>query len=269
MSPPQANTGLGPAPLQTPLLAGSQDQLGTPYQFRDKVDPTSMLASVPWGTWFNALAAAIADALKPHLIEDTHANRLANFPPANYPIGTQFWETDRTVMYVIAVVATVQVWKYQSGTTASTSNTLSDVPSDLGANDGGYQVNNTFFRRTWIWDSVGNQFHYADGVGAGSQVSTSGPAPAGGLWQACDGSSVTTAEDGASLGSRQTSDTRAVGSDNPFVQGGVGGIQQIAVAVTPVTVQSGTGVNAAADLAPNAANGGLPLRVSMAFWMRR
>ena len=34
------------------------------------------------------------------VIQDTHANRLTNFPSTFYPTGSQFWETDRTVMYV-------------------------------------------------------------------------------------------------------------------------------------------------------------------------
>lgn len=34
------------------------------------------------------------------IIQDTHANRLSNFPSTFYPTGTTFWETDRTVSYI-------------------------------------------------------------------------------------------------------------------------------------------------------------------------
>ena len=34
------------------------------------------------------------------VIQDTHANRLTNFPSTFYPTGTTFWETDRTVSYI-------------------------------------------------------------------------------------------------------------------------------------------------------------------------
>jgi hypothetical protein len=226
-----------------------------------------MLPSVPWAAWFNEIYQTLAGLKLPRVIEDTHANRLANYPAASYPVGTLFWESDRTVTYINAVASTVQVWRFESGVMQSTSNTLSDIPSDLGTNDASFEVYNSFFKRQWIWTGAG--FHYTDGVGAGAIVATSGAAPSGGLWVACDGTSVTTAEDGAGLGSRSSSDTRAVGGDNPFIQGGAGGAQASASPITSITVQSGTGVNVAADLAPNETNHGLPLRVSLVWWMRR
>lgn len=52
------------------------------------------------------------------IIQDTHAKRISDFPSTFYPTGTEFWETDRTVLYVCqdvvgtltAVGTTTQTW---------------------------------------------------------------------------------------------------------------------------------------------------------------
>jgi hypothetical protein len=153
---------------------------------------------------------------------------------------------------------------------------------------------NTFFQRVWYYD--GAAWHYNDGgVGAGAQVSTSGPAPSGGLWQACDGSTVSCALDNCTTANLTASNTAAVGGNNPMIEGGAGGAQQATTVPTytgGASVTSGTdsgagtvvqagagttvathththGVTVPAINAPSEANGGLPLRVSCAWWMRR
>ena len=174
-------------------------------------------------------------------------------------------------------------------TVFDSSATLANLPVGLGAADAGTIYRNTFFQRNWIWD--GSAWHYNDGgVGAGGQVSTSGSAPSGGLWTACDGVAVTCALDNATTASLTPSNTAAVGADNPMIEGGAGAAQQAATAPTGTAstgndsgagtvVQSGTGATVATHThthtasvainAPSEANGGLPLRVSMKFWMRR
>ena len=49
------------------------------------------------------------------VIQDTHANR-ATYPAANYPQGTAYYETDRTVIYVVQNVAGVPTWIFFNGT---------------------------------------------------------------------------------------------------------------------------------------------------------
>ena len=64
-------------------------------------------------------------------LEDTHANRLANSSPANFPSGSVFYETDRKVTYIIVG----GVWVYLTGKMATSQ---SGLPTDLGANDTGF-----------------------------------------------------------------------------------------------------------------------------------
>ena len=184
---------------------------------------------------------------------------------------------------------------------------LAGLPTGLGTADAGRQYYNTYFGRMWVW--TGTVWHYADGgPGAGAQGATSSSAPSGGLWQACDGSSVACALDNATIGTLTASDTRASGGDNPLIQGGTGGGQVAkaaptwdaaaktetenahthTVSQTGITTVAGatqvdtgsptgagsahyhtlTGANAKIK-APSEADGGLGLRVSMAWWMRR
>lgn len=141
-----------------------------------------------------------------------------------------------------------------------TSSTLAGLPTGLGTEDTGQLYYNSYFKRYWFWD--GAAWNYNDsGIGAGGQCSTSGPAPSGGLWQACDGSTVSCALDNATIGNKTASPAQATGGNNPSIQGGAGDTTQHA-AVAPtwnatartettslsissgegsVTVQSGSG----------------------------
>lgn len=245
------------------------------------------------GTWIELTAA-------PAVLEDTHANRLANYPAANYDIGTLFIESDRTATYANELVIATPTWVYIGGVMQSTSSSLADLPSDLGTADKGFEFRSSFFFRVWAWS--GTAWHYNDGgIGAGAQVSTSGGAPSGGLWQACDGSTVSCALDNATVGNLTASDTRVVSGDNPMIQGGTGGTPQVPTRPTfsgdatvlvandadsGVLVDVGTTTLAALNphshgasltaaefnsviTTPTESNGGLPLRVSMAWYMRR
>jgi hypothetical protein len=235
-------------------------------------------------------------------ISDTHANRV-NYPAGNF-VGARYYETDRKATYLSIYTGGNYVWVWVSGTMMSTSATLADVPGDLGANDAGFQFYNKHFLRLWIWNATDLQFHYADGLGAGSQVCTSGAAPSGGLWHACDGSIVSTGEDNATIGARTASPLGSGAQGDPFITGGAGGPYTNATAPTwdpaAVTDSAVTGIaytsttfqvfgagtnaieppltdpghdhalsNANAKLnPPTVANGGLPPTVSTKWWMR-
>ena len=190
---------------------------------------------------------------------------------------------------------------------------LTNLPTGLGTEDTGQTYYNSYFDRWWFWDGL--HWHYQDGsFGAGAQCTTSSSftPPEGGLWQVCDGSTVSCALANATIGTKIASHTEAVGSDNPTIEGGSGSttIAQVAVAPTwdasakteltslsvslsegSITVQSGTGANpgngsVSGTVSPNPhshnlnatnaqinppseVNGGLSLRISMAWWMRR
>jgi hypothetical protein len=161
----------------------------------------------------------------------------------------------------------------------------------------GLLYRNSYFGRVWYWNDAAAAWHYNDaGVGAGGQVSTSGPAPSGGLWQACDGSTVACALDNATIGNLTATPAQATAGNNPTLQGGAGDTTQHA-ATNPTylggaTVTSGNdsdggitfadlGSGSTAAINPHTHSvtvptinaptdaAGLGLRVSMALWMRR
>lgn len=50
------------------------------------------------------------------LLSDLYANwTLANYDPANYPVGTQFFITDWNVLYSVQVVSAANTWVYETG----------------------------------------------------------------------------------------------------------------------------------------------------------
>ena len=175
-----------------------------------------------------------------------------------------------------------------------TSSSLAGLPTGLTIANRGQHYYNSYFKRWWNWD--GANWHYLDsGIGAGGQVSTSGAtAPEGGLWQACDGSTVSCALDNATIGNKVASPAQATGGNNPIIQGGAGDTTQHAataptLASSSVTsgndsgsgtvVLSGVGTTVAAhththDITLPAINSptdavGTGLRISMVWWMRR
>lgn len=212
------------------------------------------------------------------VIRDTHAHRI-NYAAAAYD-GWWYWETsnsipdtDRTSLYL----SVNGIWEYVGCEMQDASSTLANLPTDLGSDDAGFCYRNSFFDRLWEWN--GSAWHYADGgLGAGAQVATisSLSPPSGGLWQACDGSSVACALDNATITNLSASDTSAFAGSNPMIEGGAGGSQVSATAPTVVlttgSAQSGSSVTVVTGVsveAPSESNGGLPLRISMAWWMRR
>lgn len=76
------------------------------------------------GMWIAAAALGVA-------LEDSHANRIANFPPANYPVGVIFRETDRNVVYVNFG----GFWVFAAG---AMMNVFASRPTDLGVHDVGF-----------------------------------------------------------------------------------------------------------------------------------
>src|SRR5439155_17267890 len=80
----------------------------------------------------------------PLVSEDTHANRLANYPtPAT--IGAQFFETDRTVFYI---ANTSLAWEYSAGAYVAA---IASRPSDLTTNDTGFLFYATDQTMLYTW----------------------------------------------------------------------------------------------------------------------
>lgn len=127
-------------------------------------------------------------------IRDTHANR-ASYPAANYPQGTVYLETDRTLYYMVQFPAGVATWVFFQGTWIST---YSNLPT-LGINDRWVQFFATDFLQGWYWD--GAAWHFAPGSSSGYSLQifpglTTLPP---GVWGLCDGSTYSITQDDATL----------------------------------------------------------------------
>ncbi len=80
------------------------------------------------------------------VLEDTHANRLANFPAANFPNGSVFFETDRAALYV-NIASTNWVVML-----ALMIDVIANRPADLGTNDKGFTFLATdALQLLWYW----------------------------------------------------------------------------------------------------------------------
>lgn len=155
----------------------------------------------------------------------THAARLL-LDPGSYDFGTLFFETDRTVFYIVLDNGSgVHVWKYACGEYADV---LANIPGGLGANDTGFLFGATDYLHLWRW--AGAAWHFAPGdTGSGMIVATgNGIAPFGGAWAFCDGSGATVATDAGG--------TTAVVTPNltgeVFIKGGISVGQEVAVRAT-------------------------------------
>lgn len=129
------------------------------------------------GTWTVLAAAAVA-------FVDTHSNRIANFPPANYPIGTLFIESDRLALYRLAQAAGVKNWTLVVNTPFAC--TLGAKPAFTGTHDAGFQIWATDYNRPYVWSGT----VWSDGPSAPSRYQVGlfavAPEPLAG-WLLCDG----------------------------------------------------------------------------------
>lgn len=113
------------------------------------------------------------------VLEDTHANRLTSYLPADYDVGAAFYETDRTVLYVVATVSGAKVWKFAAG---SFTAARASYPSDLGTNDDGFLFYINNYAHLARWD--GTAWRLVDG-GGGYFVDSAIALGTG--YQLCDG----------------------------------------------------------------------------------
>jgi len=140
---------------------------------------SGQFAGIP-GFWEPVVATAPT-------LQDTHANRLVNYPATNYTTGTLFYETDRTVVYIIAG----GIWTYWSG---AMNGPLGNLPVDLGAADAGFRFQATDYKHLYDWSGSAWAFD-ANDAGSGFLV-VAGPGffIADGLYGLCDGSTYSVAQ---------------------------------------------------------------------------
>lgn len=231
----------------------------------------------------------------PTLLQGTHAQRLAA-TATSYTPGTVWFETDRTVFYYVSAA---HVWTYAVGVYNAP---LASIPADLGAADANFLFGATDYKHQWIWS--GSAWSFAPGHGSKVFQASDGTPPLGGLWAPCDGTNVMLSRNDGTVASFVTPNL----TGNVFILGGAYSAPLAATrptwdpaAVTETAssantaaesadtiVQSGTGVSVAAAphthanvhnhaltnanallKPPSEANGGLPLRINLAWYVRR
>ena len=150
---------------------------GVVYRFDGTSDP---------GRWLPLGAIAV-------LLEDTHANRLANYPAVDYPLNTVFYETDRTVFYHVQSVVGVKTWVYLFGTMV---NTLANIPGDLSTPGAGFLFMVSDYNHLLKWS--GSAWAWAPGDDKSGYFRHSTLDPGTG-WQLCNGSTVNRLNSDASV----------------------------------------------------------------------
>lgn len=118
----------------------------------------------------------------------THSDRLIAHPAINYPAGTLFWETDRTVFYVVTSESVGPTWRYAAGRYIDI---FAMRPADLGLYDQGFRFLSwdTAHRLWWnvdVWrleNEVTDTFYdqIQPILYLMHRVYPAGPAPAAGL----------------------------------------------------------------------------------------
>ena len=122
-----------PPPIHTPHTE-AKDSRESPRMF-----------SRPWSDWFSKVVTPKLET-SPQFQEGTHKDRIGSQAPI-WPLGSIYHETDRTVFYVAA--GSPERWKYAFGTMFGLD---AGKPSDLGANDAGFQYYSTDTAAFHLWN---------------------------------------------------------------------------------------------------------------------
>ncbi len=100
------------------------------------------------------------------LLVDTHANRVANFDPADFETGVLFWESDRKVLYRRGLDGSSMVaWIHTLGTMSGTIISSDQRPADLGTDleDVSFLFHGTDIGLTYQWDGTSDwTYHSGD-----------------------------------------------------------------------------------------------------------
>ena len=134
---------------------------GIEYVFR--------LAPGGGGVWAVSVSVGVA-------LTGPYATFRADFPAANYPIGTAF-QTNEGVGFIVASILGVNHWIYQSGYQADV---LANIPLTLVLDDAGYTFSATDYVQQYTWN--GTVWHFQSNSGSGYTQFFSNPPPTYGLW---------------------------------------------------------------------------------------
>jgi hypothetical protein len=159
-------TGALPAPGSPLAQPGSLVQFnGILYFYNTNTNP---------GVWTPVGAVGV-------FLQDTHANRIANFPPGTFAVGTVFWETDRNVLYLNEGTFGSSHWEYILG---QYDDVIANRPSDLGSADKYFLFFATDTRITFVW--TGGAWSYVTGIHEDVIANRPAPQPDGYLYAATD-----------------------------------------------------------------------------------
>lgn len=144
---------------------------GVVYWFDGRTEP---------GRWRVLGAAAV-------FLTDTHANRVANYPASDYPIGTVFWESDRTVLYENQGVYGASNWVYILGTMHGLQAAIAGL--GLGQYDDGFLFHCTDYEHVlrWVWGGGPGAFTWGPAENGSGFIQMFAVAPTGVGWKLADG----------------------------------------------------------------------------------
>lgn len=156
-------------------------KLPTQMIFRGQVDQnTRSILQFMWEEIARVVNFNLDVAL---IVDHTHAERLLNYLPADFPLGTGFFESDRRLFYVNQTVSGANAWVYVAGLMITT---VAAQPIDLGVNDAGVQIWLPLQNHHFSWSGTAWQFDDEEGGHFSERVS----APTGAGWQLCDGTAT-------------------------------------------------------------------------------
>ena len=158
-------------------------QLVTRSEFAAGLDPKRIRRNLQLSGRAPLNVSGLAGVGEANLV-GLHVNRP---PSANQSVGTLYWETDRTVLFIIQLVSGAPQWTYVDGYMLGTISP-DQKPSDLGTNDARFIFYSTDFDHAYRW--TGSAWILAPGEDTPGRIAFYTIAPGTG-WQLCDGTSTT------------------------------------------------------------------------------
>jgi len=217
-------------------------------------------ASPAPGAWLPLSASAV-------ILSDTRANRIAHYPAASYPLHTLFYETDTTLIYIVALVLGVHTWVYFSGTYSITQPYIAGFIMGLNTPDTGLLMWVSDYNHILQWN--GAQLIWAPGE-LGSDYFVFGPAMTAVGWVPANGVNVSYLKKDGTTGNRTLPDL--VGNA-AFLQSAAAYSAAVNAATSPNDSDAGVLVTVAGSgtlvaLNPHKHPGTLPANVNIPVYYR-
>lgn len=135
---------------------------------------------------------------------DTKYLRIENHAPQLQEPGSLLWQKDRSTLYQVEADGDAHLWKYRLGRMRGV---LAGMPTDLGANDEGFEYYATDYEHVYRW--TGSAWTFGDTDEGSKFFRDFAGTPNKGKWQLCDGSTVNYAKADGTTASFTTPDLTA------------------------------------------------------------